>query len=363
MPKVRIFHEWLDTIGGAEAVLLDLIAVFPDAEIYTLWAEEYILETLGITAKTSFLQFFPKKFRRLAGIPFMPLAWRVLSRSVSAEDLSITSSWVFAHCAIPKKHEQRSIHYIHTPARYLWNPEIDSRTKFQIPLIVLLILRRIDRYLANNHLNVIANSNATRVRIEKFWNLQSVVVHPGVDTDFFHFAKVADLENRKDFILCVGRFVPYKGHSKAIELGEFLNLPVVLVGHGAQEDYLKRLADQSDIKVEILVNPSREKVRSLYATCFFVVYPAIEDFGIVAVEAMACGTPVLGISAGGLLDIISSTDVGVLVSNTEIETLAKGFHQLNWESREEIREHSLKFARDKFRKSMYEYAYQIESSG
>jgi len=125
MAEVRIFHEWLDTIGGAEAVLVEFIKLYPNAKIYTLWADDQVLETLGISAKTSFLQYFPKRLRRILGLPLMPFAWKTLSRSISKGDLSITSSWVFAHSAIPKKYEPQSIHFIHTPARYLWNPEID----------------------------------------------------------------------------------------------------------------------------------------------------------------------------------------------------------------------------------------------
>jgi glycosyltransferase involved in cell wall biosynthesis len=359
MAKVRIFHEWLDTIGGAEAVLIDLIKLYPDAEIYTLWAEDHVLETLEISANTSFLQFFPKKLRRILGLPLMPIAWRMLSKSISDDDLSITSSWVFAHSAIPKKYEHRSIHFIHTPARYWWNPEIDSRTRLPIPNLVFWVLRKIDTRIAKNHLNVLANSNATKERIAKSWKLKSEVVHPGVDIIFYDYQKVLDLSYRKNFILCVGRFVPYKGHETAIKLGEYLNLPVVLVGHGKMEQYLKRLANKSLVRIDVLVNPSREILRSLYSNCFFLAYPAVEDFGIVPVEAMACGAQVLGISKGGLLDSITSKELGVLVTDQEIDTLVDGFHRITWESRDIVREFSLKFSNEKFRINLSNYVCKI----
>jgi glycosyltransferase involved in cell wall biosynthesis len=355
MAKVRIFHEWLDTIGGAEAVLVDLITLYPDAKIYTLWAEDHVLETLGISAKTSFLQYFPKCLRRIIGLPLMPLAWKTLSRSISDGDLSITSSWVFAHSAIPKKYEHQSIHFIHTPARYFWNPEIDSRTRFPIPQFIFWVFRKIDIKFAKTHLHVLANSNATRKRIEKYWSLKSKVVHPGVDVNFYNYQKVSDLNERKNFILCVGRFVPYKGHETAIKLGEYLNLPVVLAGHGKMEQFLKKLAMNSLVKIDVLVYPSREMLRSLYSSCYFLVYPAVEDFGIVPVEAMACGAQVLGLAEGGLLDTITSEELGVLVSDQEPKTLAEGFNRIKWEPRDLVREFSLKFSNEKFRINISNY--------
>lgn len=349
MSKVNIFHEWLDTSGGAESVLAELVGIFPGATVYTLWAEPNLIDSLGVEVKVSFLQFLPRKFRRSVGLLFMPLAWKILGRNISNGDFSITSSWVFCHSAVPKKFEQNSVHYIHTPARYWWNPEVDTRTELKLPKIILLILRAMDKSLARNHKNVIANSNATRERIKNYWGLKSIVIHPPVDVNFYDFAKVENVGSRENFLLCVGRFVPYKGHELAIKLGEVLNLPVVLVGHGSGETRLRKLSLNSKTRVSLLVNVPRERIRELYATCICLVYPAIEDFGIVPVEAMATGARVLGINKGGLRDSVIQGETGSLVSRLDLHALVEGFYSLQENSRENIRASSLQFSQVNFR--------------
>jgi glycosyltransferase involved in cell wall biosynthesis len=352
----------LDTIGGAESVLLDLLALYPDAEINTLWADKSVLAKLEIEAKTSFLQYFPKSIRRIAGLPLMPLAWRLLSKSIGPDDIQITSSWVFAHSAIPKRYENRSLHYVHTPARYWWTPEIDSRSKLKIPKLVLSIFRYLDKSLARNHLNVVGNSSGTSARVKSFWGIECSVVHPGVDTDFYNYEFVENLGERENFLLCVGRFVPYKGHDKAIALGESLNLPVVLVGHGPGEEYLRNLAGGSRVQVSVQNSVSRETLRRLYASCNILVYPAIEDFGIVAAEALSCGAQVLGISTGGLVDSITSSTEGILVSDTSVETLVVGFKQIQRFSRGLVRRKSLEFSRESFSSKIRNHVQRIEQN-
>lgn len=361
MSQVNIFHEWLDTSGGAESVLRQLLKIYPDATVYTLWAEKELVDELGVNVRVSFLQYLPRKFRRLLGLPLMPLAWYLLGRNVKFGQLSITSSWVFCHSAIPKRFEPNSFHYIHTPARYWWSPEIDTRTKIKIPKIVLAVMRKIDKWLSRNHLNLISNSIATSNKIESYWNLNSFVIHPPVDVDFYNFDKTEKDLTHNEFLLCVGRFVPYKGHELAIRLGEFLNLPVILAGHGEGELNLRKCADESTTQVSLLVNASRETLRNLYASCICLVYPAVEDFGIVPVEAMATGALVLGVNQGGLVDSVIHGETGYLVNKLELRTLAEGFFNLPSTSRFDIRANSLKFSEDNFRLKITEYSKRIQS--
>ncbi len=360
MRKVNIFHEWLDTLGGAESVLFELIKVYPNATVYTLWAEQDLVDKIGVNVRVSFLQHFPRRFRRLLGLPFMPFAWFLLGRNVKAGQLSITSSWVFCHSAIPKRFESNSFHYIHTPARYWWNPEVDTRTQLTIPSFLLVLLRKIDKWLSRNHLNVIANSKATQSRIERHWNLESHVVHPPVDVNFYDYEKVESIPTKEKFLLCVGRFVPYKGHEMAIRLGERLNLPVVLVGHGEGEIRLRKLSRDSTTAVSLLVNSSRETLRELYASCICLVYPAVEDFGIVPVEAMATGAVVLGVDNGGLVDSVIQGETGFLVAYLKLEALAEGFYNLPSNSRGQIRASSLRFSQENFCISIRAYSKKFQ---
>jgi glycosyltransferase involved in cell wall biosynthesis len=360
--KVNIFHEWLDTSGGAESVLSELIGIFPNATVYTLWADAGFADDLGVEVRVSFLQHFPRRFRRLLGLPFMPVAWKLLGRNIKDGQLSITSSWVFCHSAIPRRFEKSSIHYIHTPARYWWNPEVDKRSQLRIPLAILAVLRNTDKWLARHHRNVLANSNATHDRIKKHWNLDSVVIHPPVDVVFFDFENSKSKSSTEEFLLCVGRFVPYKGHEIAIQLGELLNLPVVLVGHGEGEGRLRRQAINSTTEVSFVVNASREEIRDLYANCICLVYPAIEDFGIVPVEAMATGAVVLGVNEGGLVDSVVQGETGFLVSGLELQALLEGFRHLPKNSRSSIRAASLRFSQENFAHKVRMYLEKMMNS-
>ena len=361
MRQVNIFHEWLDTSGGAESVLCELIEIFPNATIYTLWADQKLVNKLGVEVRVSFLQHLPRKFRRLVGLPFMPFAWYLLGRNIEVGQFSITSSWVFCHSAIPKRFEGNSVHYIHTPARYWWNPEVDNRTRFKIPSIVLVVLRKIDKWLSRNHRNVIANSEATRSRIKKHWKIESHVIHPPVDINFYDYKKVQNISTEDKFLLCVGRFVPYKGHELTIRLGERLNLPVVLVGHGEGEMRLRKISTDSTTEVSLLVNASREMIRQLYASCICLVYPAVEDFGIVPVEAMATGALVLGVDEGGLVDSVIQGETGILVSRLRLEALVQGFYKLPRNSRANIRAASLRFSRENFALTFRAFLERIEN--
>lgn len=359
MTRVNIFHEWLDTSGGAESVLSKIVEYFPNSKIYTLWAEPQLVEKLGINVRVSFLQFFPRRFRRTLGLPLMPIAWKLLGRNIKSEDISITSSWVFCHTAIPKRYEANSFHYIHTPARYWWNPEIDVRSEIEIPFWVLSVLRKFDKWMARNHQNLIANSESTRNRIRNFWGLESFVLYPPVDVEFFNYEHLELNENQGKYLLCVGRFVPYKGHELVIQLGEKLNLPVVLAGHGQGELRLRKLAAKSSTQVTLIINPTREKIRELYVKCASLVFPAIEDFGIVPVEAMACGARVLGVNQGGLVDSVIHGESGFLVSNLEIESFVNGFHDLPITARESVRASSLRFAEQNFSIQLDKYLREV----
>ncbi len=359
MLRVNIFHEWLDTAGGAESVLSELIKIFPDATVYTLWADAALVDDLGVEVRVSFLQHFPKRFRRLLGLPFMPIAWKLLGRNIKDGQVSITSSWVFCHSAIPRRFENSSIHYIHTPARYWWNPDVDKRSKFKIPFFILAIFRILDRRMARHHTNVLANSNSTHDRIMNYWKLDSVVIHPPVDVDFYDYKNATINSSKQEFLLCVGRFVSYKGHELAIQLGERLNLPVVLVGHGEGEAHLRRQAFVSTTEVSFVVNASREEIRNLYANCICLVYPAIEDFGIVPVEAMATGAVVLGVNEGGLVDSVVQGETGFLVQNLELQALITGFSRLPKSSRSNNRTASLRFSQQNFSNKIQAYLEKV----
>jgi len=349
--KVNIFHEWVDNIGGGEFVIMCLREIFPESTIYSLWKDEDISKNYFDKIETSFLQYFPKKLRRNAGLVFMPIAWMTLAKRAKSADINFASSWVFAHMIGKYSKSGTNFNYIHTPCRYWWFSKIDGRMNFVFGSLVQSVFKKFDYYFTKQKSVLIANSSNTRNRIRIAWQLPSKVIYPPVDLDFYDF-KLASKVEYVDYLLCVGRFVSYKGQEIAIELAEKIGLPIVIAGHGPDLGMLQNRAAKSKFPVFIEVNPTKERLRDLYSNAKCLVYPAIEDFGIVPVEAMACGLPVLGLAAGGLLETVSVPVAGNLVDSSNLETLENGYLELAYGNKESIRGTTLKFSKDNFRNNI-----------
>jgi glycosyltransferase involved in cell wall biosynthesis len=349
--KVAICHEWLDNVGGGEKVLFEINSLFQDATIFTLWGNQEIAEKYNLNMFESFIRHLPARFRRNLGLALMPVAWASFSRKLRKFDLVITSSWAFAHACGRKNIS--SLNYIHTPGRYWWNPDIDSRTAIRLPKVLILILQKLDSYLAKNHGLNVANSYTTSNRIWDSWKQKSEVIHPPVDLDFFNFNSGSN-SNNEEYLLGVSRFVTYKNLEFIIELGEHLRKPVVIAGHGPLYAKLLKRAEESPIKTSIIDSPSDEEIRNLYLNASYLIYPVIEDFGIVPVEAMGCGLQVIGIASGGLTETVVEGISGSLVASLDVEAFASAIENLPALNRGEIRSCVEKFSYDAFRNKLKE---------
>jgi glycosyltransferase involved in cell wall biosynthesis len=349
--KVAICHEWLDNVGGGEKVLFQVASLFPNVTIFSLWGDQAIAREYNLKLVESFIRFLPSRLRRTLGIPLMPLAWGSFSKKLRTFDLVITSSWAFAHAC--GRSSQVSVNYIHTPGRYWWNPDIDTRTTIKLPRTLTVALQKIDRYLAKEHGINVANSRTTSDRIQFSWNQESKIVHPPVDLTYYNFERIPEMD-RGQYLLGVGRFVPYKNLEFIIELGEFLNVPVVIAGHGPLYANLLKRAAQSTVDVSIQNSPSDEEIRNLYLTASYLIYPVIEDFGIVPVEAMGCGLQVIGLSSGGLTETVIEGVSGSLVEEMNVEEFASALKNLPRRSSEEIRDCVEKFSQQAFTKKIVE---------
>lgn len=354
-----VCHEWFDNLGGGEKVLAEILAVCENPTIYTLWVDRSLSKKMELEIVTSFLQYFPKKIRRTAGLLFMPLAWYLLSNRISNHKIVISSSWAFAHLA--GKFSEKSICYVHTPGRYWWLPHIDQRTKFQLPKFISHFLKKLDKLASINHGTNIANSVTTQNRISNFWGQLSEVIYPPVDLDFYRRNLASKRFADKDFLLGVGRFVKYKHHDSIIRLGERLGKNVILAGQGPELDNLKKLAEKSSVDVKIIENPSDEALRDLYTYAECLVYPTEEDFGIVPVEAMSCGTRILGIDAGGLQETVIKDLSGYLVQRIDIELLADGFYKLPRKDPEKIAKSVAKFSKREFHLKFIKVIQSLET--
>ncbi|WP_324012311.1 glycosyltransferase [Microbacterium sp. JZ37] len=321
-------HEWLERSGGAENVVEALRETFPDAELWSLWDAsegrfgEHVNET--VLART------PLRGRKALALPFMPFAWRNLPE-IEAEWM-LVSSHLFAHHA---RFRGASAHipkfvYTHTPARYIWVPELDGRGDGPMARALSGLLKPLDRKRAQEPVAIAANSQFIAERIADTWEREATVIYPPVAVA--EFAAEPELTaNEQDaldalpseFLLGVSRFVPYKRLDAAIQAGKASGLPVVLAGRGPDEERLRAVAETVHPgKVSFVHHPSFQLLKALLRRAQALVFASIEDFGIVPVEAMASGTPVIANAVGGaaesVLEGVTGTHVREWNSHSEV---------------------------------------------
>lgn len=318
-----IVHEWLEKHGGAESVVEQFGQLYPSAEIFCLW-DDHPERFKGRSVRESWLSSTPLRRSKPLALPFMLPAWRGIP--IKDVDWILCSSHLFAHHArlINQDIDVRKFVYAHTPARYIWNPELDERGNKYTAKVASSLLRKIDRRRAAEATSVAANSRFVQERIQSAWDLPSTVIHPPVDVGYFAAPERGseELSNEEtkvlerlpsEFILGASRFVPYKGMDKVIQAGIAANLPVVLAGDGPELQALRQQAEDASVPVTILRGPSRPLLRALYRRALVYVFPPVEDFGIMPVEAMATGTPVIANRAGGAGESVVHGTSGVLI--------------------------------------------------
>ena len=318
-PKIAIVCDFLTTMGGAENVVLALHEAFPQAPIYTaLYNPEKVPAFAKLDVRTSSLQKLPKKLRSYHKL-FPTMAVKAMRElDLSEFDIIIASSYLHGHQVTKTRPNQVLIEYCHTPPRYYWshyeeyrkNPGYGKLNPFVRALMPLLVpkQRKLDLQAASQVDVFIANSTETQKRIKRYYNRSSMIIYPPVDTKRFTPAR-----NREDYYVTIGRQLPYKRYDLAVQAATKLNKKLIVFGNGPMHETLVKLAgptvefrtnrfgDASDTEYEKILNAARG-----------FIYPAEEDFGIVSVEALAAGAPVIGLGKAGTLDIVSSPEVGVL---------------------------------------------------
>jgi glycosyltransferase involved in cell wall biosynthesis len=308
--SVVVVHEWFSRIGGSESVFLAIADLVPHAERYILWAESGA-DTAGM--RESWLGRTPLRHSKALALPVMPLVWRTLGRP--APDVVISSSHAFAHTVkLGDPGRTRHLSYVHAPARYVWSPSYDGRGASRALAIPRRLLQAADRRGGRHVHAYAANSAEVRDRIRRYWRRDAVVIHPPVDVEFY----AADAGDRdRDYLLGVGRWVPYKNFDLMIDVAAAARMPLVLAGSGPQETALRARAAGAGVPVTFEVGPDRLRLRELYRGARALLFPAHEDFGIVPVEAQAAGTPVLGLRRGGLLETVVDGETGLLVDGAD----------------------------------------------
>jgi glycosyltransferase involved in cell wall biosynthesis len=318
--RAAVVHDWLNGMRGGEKVLEAILPLTPNPTIFTLFHVPGSVspEIERHPIRASLLNRLP--FARRSYRNYLPLFRRAVeSFDLSGFDLVVSSS----HCVAKGALAPRGVPhlcYCHTPVRYayeqfdLYFPRRTTRF-YAAKKAAVGRLRDWDQSTASRPWAYLANSSAVAERIRRHYGREARVCHPPVDVDFFHPGDAP----RGDFLLAVGALVPYKRYEVAIEAARVLGRRLVLVGTGPEEARLRGLAASS---VDFLSGLSPDELRELYRTCAFYVQPGEEDFGIAAVEALACGAPVVALDRGGARDVVRDGENGTLYSEDGAEALA-----------------------------------------
>jgi glycosyltransferase involved in cell wall biosynthesis len=303
--KVALVHDWTIHMRGGEKVLDALAEIFPDATLYTLFYDRSKLSPRlqNLRIKASFLNWLPgiKKYYRWL-LPIFPFA-------ISTLRIDRDTTWVISssHCVakgIPIPPNALHVCYINTPMRYAWVAEdvyFRSHSKPMKWLIhqILTQLKKWDLRVNRAVDLFISNSENIRERLRRVYGCDSAVVHPPYEDSFYHATKT-----KEEYYFAISHFVPYKKIDIVIEAFNDLNRSLIVAGSGPLENTYKSLVSQPKIRFVGSVND--EELRDLYSGAKAVIFPAEEDFGIVPLEAQACGTPVIAFGKGGSLETVQS---------------------------------------------------------
>jgi glycosyltransferase involved in cell wall biosynthesis len=317
--RVAAVHEWLDTYAGSERVLEEILALYPQADVFALVDflpanQRDFLRGRRVT--TSFIQHLPfarKRFRWY--LPLMPFA--VEQFDLSDYDLIISSSHAVAKGVIGRPH-QPHVSYVHSPMRYAWDLQRDylagDKWRSLPPRLLMHYLRLWDTRTANGVDYFVANSGFIAQRILKAYRRFADVIHPPVDTH--QFSVVA---NKEDFYVSLSRLVPYKRVDLVIDA--FARMPqrrLIVIGDGPE---FAALNSRASANVRFVGRVSHESKRYYLEHAKALVFAGEEDFGIALVEAQACGTPVITFGRGGAAEIVIPGETGLLFGEQTPEAL------------------------------------------
>ena len=334
-PRIAIVCDWLTNMGGAEAVVLALHEAFPDAPIYTsTFVPEAMPLFRDLDIRTTYLQKLPKPLRKLHKF-FPSLRVKAFQKlDLSDYDIIISSSSAEAKQVKKTRPDQIHVCYCHTPIRYYWshydeyrrNPGYSPVINFFVRLLMPIMvppLRRADFRAAQQVDYFIANSNFIKQRIQTYYQRDAIVIHPPVDIERFSPQK-----QRANFYVALGRQVPYKRIDLAVQAATKLNLPLKVFGKGPEHQHLQAIAGPTvEFFSDFQGNASNQEVEKALNQAKGLIFPAEEDFGIVQVEALAAGAPVISYGVGGTFDIVKPPHHGIYFKEQTVEAVVDALKQ------------------------------------
>lgn len=359
--KTAFVADWLVTFAGAERVNKAIYELYP-SDVFCLISNDETLKKIGIPperTKQSFISKLPfaqKKYRNYLAL--FPLA--IEQFDLSDYDVIISSSHAVAKGVITR-HYQLHISYCHTPIRYAWDlyhqylkeANLEKGLKASIAKLILHYIRIWDTSTINRVDYFIANSKYTARRIKKIYGKDATVIYPPVDIKNFVLH-----EKKEDFYLVASRMVPYKMIPMVVETFSKLDRKLVVIGDGPDFKKVKELA-KGKKNIEILGYQPFEVLRDYMQRAKAFIFSAEEDFGIMPVEAMACGTPVIAYGKGGTTETVIDKKTGIFFYEQTPNSLTEAINQ--FEKIEDkfnykiIREHAEKFSEENFKTQFKEF--------
>ena len=354
--KVALIHDWLTGMRGGERALLAFCELFPDADLFTLvqvpGATDPIIEARQVrTSPIQYLPFVGRLYRHY--LPLFPMA--IEQFDLDGYDLVLSTS----HCAaksVVVTGRTRHLCYCLTPMRYAWDQFDSYFGRDRVGAVASLLMRpvmagmaRWDRSTAGRVHRYLAISQYVARRIGLYYNRRASIVYPPVETAFYT-PPPSDVEPCG--LLVVSALVPYKRVELAIRAAGRAALPLTIVGDGPERPRLETLGGPD---VQFRGWCTNDEIRELYRGTVATILPGEEDFGIVPLEAQACGRPVVALGRGGALETVIDGETGVLVGPGE-EALAAGLRRAaatRWDSAR-IRAHAVRFSRARFVQEIHE---------
>ncbi|WP_082099711.1 glycosyltransferase [Demequina maris] len=358
--RVGVVHEWWAAEGGSERVVEAVCEALGSDEVFTLWADGRPSSD-RVRVAESVLARSPIRGNKVAALALAPLLWRH-TKFEEQVDCMVVSSHAFAHHArIRTSPGTPKLVYVHTPARYLWEPQLDPRGAGAAMRVVAPAFKAIDRRRAQEATAIAANSQFVRERIARCWGVDASVIYPPVDVsriqseqDWTRRLAVDALEILKqlpsEFILGASRFVSYKALDRVIDLGEAIGLPVVLAGSGPDEARLRARAESSTVPVYWVDRPETPLLYALYQRALLYVFPPVEDFGIMPVEAMAAGTPVVANATGGASETVKMGYSGATVSTWQPDELRQAAENALRIEKQTVAKYASQFSQERFQR-------------
>ncbi len=354
--EVILAHDSFTQYGGAERVIGAIAEIYPTSEIYTLAVDSKIAKHFpGHYFETSLVQFFYQIIPKLQWwFPLAPVALRLLKLEPAKVVISSSSAFMKG---LRKPVGSIHIDYCHTPTRFLWSDVVYAAG--EVPKIMRGFMRMYLRWLRKWDLTAakrvdyfIANSKEVQQRIKTYYNRESELIYPFIDVDFWHPSV-----SRQNYFLMAGRITPYKGYENIIKIFNELQIPLHVVGEGRYASYLRSIAKNN---ITFLGKVSDTVLRNQYSGAKAFIYPQIEDFGLMPLEAASCGTPTIALAKAGSLETVIPKVTGELIETFDFRTLSNLI--TNWDQSKydtnKMREYANNFSKQIFKEKIAKFVEQ-----